>query len=118
MKFIAAIVLTAFLAYVACLYLPWWGFAITSLIVAVAIHQFAYRAFIAGFLGLFLFWGVYTWVIDAANAHILSQKIAQILPLGGSYILLIFITAIVGGLVSGFAALTGCYLRKKQVLTH
>lgn len=112
MKFIVALLLTAFLGYVACLFLPWWGFAITSFIVAVAIVQKPGYAFLAGFIALLLLWGIFAFILDEANNHLLSQKVAQILPLQGSYIALILVAALVGGLVSGMAALTGSYLRR------
>lgn len=114
MKQITAIALTAFLAFVAGIYsnLPWWGFAITSLLVSVSIHQKPRKSFVSGFLGLFLLWAGMALLKDVVNEHILSTKVAQILPLGGSYIVLILVTGIVGGLVSGFAALAGSYLRK------
>lgn len=114
MKLISAIVLTGFLAFVLGTYssLPWWIFVFSSLIVSLAIHQKAGKAFLSGFAGLFLLWTVLAFLKDSANDHILSAKVAQILPLGGSWILLILVTGIVGGLVSGLAALTGSYLRK------
>lgn len=114
MKIITAIALTAFLAYVIGIYstLPWWSFAISSLLVAIAVHQKPGKAFLSGFLGLFLLWAVLAFLKDTANEHILSTKVATILPLGGSYLVLILVTGIVGGLVSGLAALTGSYLRK------
>ena len=115
MKFIVAMALTALLGYAAPLYGPWWVFALTSFIVALVIHQKAIRAFIAGFAGLFLLWVVMAFYIDAANEHLLSQKVAQILPLGGSSLLLIFISALIGGLVSALAAVTGSFARKLQV---
>ncbi len=114
MKIITAIALTAFLAYVIGIYstLPWWSFTISSLLVAIAVHQKPGKAFLSGFLGLFLLWAVLAFLKDTANEHILSTKVATILPLGGSYLVLILVTGIVGGLVSGLAALTGSYLRK------
>ncbi len=114
MKFLSAIVLTALLAFATGLYgvLPWWSFAITSFIIAIAIHQKAGKAFLAGFLGLFLLWSILAIVIDSANDHILATKVATILPLGGSYWVLILLTGIIGGLVSGLAALTGSYMRQ------
>jgi len=116
MKILSAIFITAFLAYVAGLYtsFPWWSFAVTSLIVSVAIHQKPGKAFLSGFLGLFLLWAGMALLKDAANEHILSTKVAQVLPLGGSYLILILVTGVVGGLVSGFAALTGSYLRRSR----
>ena len=116
MKFISAIVLTSFLAYVAGLYtiFPWWSFTITSLLVSVAIHQKPGKAFLSGFLGLFLLWGGLAFLKDAANDHLLSAKVAQILPLGGSFLVLILVTGLIGGSVSGFAALTGSYFRQTK----
>jgi hypothetical protein len=116
MKLVTAIVLTAFLAYVVGIYstLPWWSFAITSLIIAVAVHQRPWKAFVAGFLGLFLLWAGMALLKDAANDHVLSTKVATILPMGGSYLVLILVTGFVGGLVSGLAALTGSFLRRSR----
>ncbi len=115
MKIIAAIVLTALLAFAAGLYgvLPWWSFVGTSLIIAMAVHQRPGRAFLSGFLGLFLLWTVLAFLKDAANDQVLSAKVAQVLPLGGSSLVLILVTGIIGGLVSGLAALTGSYIRKR-----
>jgi hypothetical protein len=114
MKIFIAIILTAFLAYVVGIYskLPWWSFAFTSLVVALAVHQRAGKAFLCGFLGLFLLWAGMAAIKDAANEHVLSVKVAQVLPLGGSYLVLILVTGIVGGLVSGFAAMTGSFMRR------
>ena len=112
MKFIVVILLTALLGYAAPLYFSWWSFAVTSFIIAVFVHQKAWLAFITGFLGLFLLWGIMAMIIDNANDYLLSQKMATLLPLHGSVPLLIFITALTGGLVSGFAALSGSLARK------
>ncbi len=116
MKIIVAIVLTAFLAYVAGIYstLPWWLFAITSFLVALAVNQQPGRSFLSGFLGLFLLWGVLAFMKDTANDHILSAKVAQLLLKNSSSIAIILITGAIGGLVSGLAALTASYLRKNK----
>ncbi len=112
MKFIVVLLLTALLGYTAPLYFSWWSFAATSFIIALFIHQKAFVAFIDGFLGMFLLWLFFTLIIDNANQHILSQKIALLLPLKGSSILLILITSLIGGLISGFASLTGSFAGK------
>lgn len=111
MKFFVAIILTALLAFISGLLLPWWGMAITSLVVAVLVHQKGGKAFLSGFLGLFLLWAGLAWWIDMKNNGVLSQKIAVVLPLGGNSIVLILVTGIIGGLVAGFAAMTGSFLR-------
>ncbi len=115
MKIVSAILLTAFLAYVVGIYtaMPWWIFAITSLLVSLAIPQRPGRSFLCGFTALFLLWAILAFRIDVANDHLLSGKVAHILPMGGSYVVLIIVTGIIGGLVSGLAALTGSYLRNR-----
>lgn len=114
MKFIIALVLTALLGFAAPLYFPWWSFAVTSAIVAAVVYQKAWAAFITGFAAMFLLWGLLAFFIDLKNEHLLSQKIAVVLPVGGSYILLILVTASIGALVSGFAALAGSLVRKPK----
>ena len=113
MKFIVATILTALLAFISGLYLPWWGIAPVALAVAALIPQRPGVAFLAGFTGLFLLWAGLAFWTDEQNQGILSQKIARILPLGGRGLLLVLITGFVGGLVGGLAALTGSFLRNK-----
>lgn len=111
MKFFVAMVLTALLAFVAGLFLPWWSIALAALLVALLVHQKAGRAFLSGFLGLVLLWAGLAWWMDMKNNGVLSVKIASVLPLGGNVVLLILLTGVVGGLVAGFAAMSGSYLR-------
>ncbi|MCY7310241.1 MAG: hypothetical protein LH619_05640, partial [Chitinophagaceae bacterium] len=77
----------------------------------VLVHQKAGKAFLAGMLGVFLLWAGLAWWIDMKNNGVLSKKVAAVLPLGGNALLLILLTGIVGGLVAGFAAMSGSFLR-------
>jgi hypothetical protein len=115
MKFFTAIILTVLLSFAIGLFtfLPWWSFSITSLVIAAAIHQKPWKAFLAAFIAVFVLWAMMSFAIDNANQHILSVKVATILPLGGSSFVLILLTAFIGGLVAGLSALTGSYLRKR-----
>ena len=116
MKFIVAIVLHGFLAFAVGLYsqFPWWLFVGTSGVVAFFIVDSPAKSFFAGFLGVGALWAGLAFGIDLANNHILSTKVAQILPLGGSYIALILVTAFVGALLGGLASLTGSFVRKPE----
>ena len=114
MKFLVAVILTALLAFISGLFLPWWCIALTSLIVALLINQSAGKAFVSGLLGVFILWAGLAWWIDMKNNGVLSKKIAQVLPLGGNVLALILLTGLVGGLVSGFAAMSGSYLRSSS----
>ena len=111
-KYILSIVVTGLIAFLTGLYMPWWGIALAAFVVSAAIPQKPAFSFLSGFLGVFLLWEILAWWIDNKNNGILSQKIASILPLGGSSVLLIVITSIIGGLVAGFAALAGTYMRR------
>ena len=113
MKFIISTLLIAILSFAAGLYLGWWSLALAAFAVSALIPLKPWQAWVSGFLGLFLLWGVLAWWIDVKNQHILSQKMSQVLPAGGSVTVLILLTAFVGALVAGFAALTGSYVRKK-----
>ena len=116
MKFILSIVLVALVAYASGIYgnLPWWSFVVTNLIIAIALPIKPIQSFIAGALGVGALWAGLAFGIDIANNHILSTKVAQILPLGGSYIALIAVTALVGALLGGLASLTGSFVRKPE----
>ena len=114
MKFLVALLLTALLSFIAGLYLPWWGIVIAAFLSALLIYQNAGSAFLSGFLGLFLLWSGLSFWIDAKNESIFSAKIGALLGIGNNPFLLILITGLVGGLVAGFAAMTGSFLRSTK----
>jgi hypothetical protein len=110
MKFLLATLLIALLAYIAGLFMPWWSIALVAFLIALFVRPSIRVAFLAGFTGIFLLWTIVALWIDIKNEHILSHKIAQLFPLGGSSVLLILVTALVGALVGGFAAMSGASL--------
>lgn len=115
MKFSVALLLTALLSFVAGLYFPWWSMAIASFLVALLVHQKAGKAFAAGFSGLVLLWTGLAWWINVKNENILAARIGELLGIGNNPFLLITITAAIGGLVAGLAAISGSYLRSSKV---
>ena len=114
MRFLLATLLTASLSFIAGIYLPWWSIAIVAFLVALLIKQKIGLASLAGFTGIFLLWGGLALLIDIKNESILSHKIAQIFPLNGSAFLLVLVTAFIGALVAGFAAMSGSSLRPME----
>jgi len=111
MRFILALLLTATLALLAGLRLEWWSIALVAFLVALLIPQAIGRSFLSGFIGIFLLWALLAFWIDNKNGSTLSHRIAELFKLGGSSILLILVTAFIGGLVGGFAAMAGSSLR-------
>jgi hypothetical protein len=107
MRFLLAVLLIAALAFLAGIFLPWWSIAIIAFLVALLLPQHIGLGFLAGFTGIFLLWGILALWIDLKNESILSTKMATLFPLGGSPVLIILVTAFVGALVGGFAAMAG-----------
>lgn len=113
MKFFIAIFSIAVLSFVTGLYAPWWSIAVVAFIVSLSIPQRPGFSFLSGFMGIFLLWLIIALLINAANGSILANRIGGMLGIGENPVLLAFITALTGGLVAGFSALTASYLRKK-----
>lgn len=114
MKFIVALFLTAFLAFLAGLYLPWWSVALAGFIIALLVRQRSWSSFLSGFLGVFLLWlAIASW-ISYKNEGILAGRMSSVLPAGGSTLILILLTGLIGGLIGGLGALTGSYLRSSS----
>jgi hypothetical protein len=102
------ILITAFLLN---LFLPWWSIAFPGLIFGYIFNKKAFPSFGWGFLALFLLWGGQALYTHFTNDAILSTRIAEMFSVG-SPILVILITAILGGLVSGLATLTGSLVKE------
>jgi len=111
-KFVTAILLSALLSTVGCLFLPWWSIAVACFIVAVVVVQRPLFAFLSGFTGLLLLWGGLSWYLSSKNGHLLAQKMSLLILKSDKPFMLIIITALIGGLVGGLSALAGSFVRK------
>ncbi len=111
MRFFVCLLVIALACFITGLYAPWWSIAVVGFIISLLLPQRPGNAFLAGFLGVFLLWLVLAALINTANAGILANRIGSMLGVGANPWLLVLITAIVGGLVAGLAALTASYLR-------
>jgi hypothetical protein len=92
--------------------LPWYFIAIISCVICAAMPTTAFKAWLASFAAIFILWGGLAFFISSRNEHILANKMAQVLPLGGSWIALVLVSALLGAIVAGFAGLSGFYFRK------
>jgi hypothetical protein len=115
MKFIVSAVLIILFSFLSCLYFPWWTIAIVALIISIIIQQRHLTSFVCGFISLFLLWGFLSLWISTQNDHILAHRVSLLIFKTDSPFLLIFITALIGAMVAGFASLTGSYLRKEKI---
>lgn len=92
------------------LILPWWSVAIAAFVGGVLVNTRI--NFFAGFAAIGLLWLVKALINDLITDSELTERVAMIFMLH-SKTLLMFITLILGGLVGGFAAMSGGALRKQ-----
>ena len=111
MRFILALFLIAALSFIAGLYGPWWTIAIVAFLVMLLLPMAAGRSFLAGFLAIFLLWSVIALVIDVKNEGYLAGQVGEMFGLGSTSLLMVLVTGIIGGLVSGLGAMTAAFLR-------
>ena len=114
MRLTSAVITVIILSAILENFLPWWIIAPVALIVSYLFKLNWHEAFLAGFLGLFILWAGMAFFIDHSNEHILSSKISVLILKSSKPLVLVIITGIIGGLVAGFAALAGSYLRKAK----
>ena len=112
MRFFISLLLIAVLSYAACLYFPWWSIAIIAFAVNLFIYQKPFLSWLSAFLAIFILWIGISFIISNNNEHALAQKISILILKMDSPALLLFITGLIGGVVSGFAALAGNYWRR------
>jgi hypothetical protein len=112
MKFIYHTFAIALLAFVLELFLPWWSISIAAFIAGYLFAENGWRSFFAGLLGIAILWLAMSLYIDASTGSILTPRIAGLFPTK-TVPLLIVITCVVGGLVGGFASLTGGMISHK-----
>ena len=114
MKFIISLFLIALLSFAACLYLPWWSVAIAGFLVVALIPQKPSKALLCGFLAVFILWFVFSYWLSSNNDHILAHKVSLLFLKMDNPYLLMWATAIIGGLVAGFGAFTAAFLRPQK----
>ena len=110
MKFFTQVAVIIIGAIILEMILPWWSIAIAAFLAGYALKSKA--NFLAGFLAIALLWITKAWLIDSAGLVPLAEKVAAIFSLTKP--LLLLVTGLIGGLVSGFAAMAGASLKKEK----
>ncbi|MEL6132961.1 MAG: hypothetical protein AAFR59_06310 [Bacteroidota bacterium] len=132
MRFFIRFLLMALIGYLCGSYLPeWslWPIFIGGIVIGTLLsrqkskRKFGKRklprtyAFWAGFAAMFLLWGGMAYWLDQQNGSVLSERIGQIIFSSGSIgassdlgVIMVLITALIGGLAGGFSMMTGNFL--------
>lgn len=106
MKFLIQIVITAVVCFMFQKLFPWWSMAIGAFLVGFIFSNTGPKSFLAGFLAIGLLWLGLAIYVDYSTQSILTEKVAQLFPLN-----LFLLTSLIGGLVGGFASLTGSLIK-------
>jgi hypothetical protein len=110
MKFLVQLILTIILAFILVQFLPFWGMAVAAFFVAILFNHSSWGSFLAGFLGIALFWTISAWIFSDANNNIMLERVAGIFKL--TPMALLFVMFLMGGLLGGFAAASGSHLHR------
>jgi len=100
------------LSFVSSYFLPWWVAALIAFLAALFIGKTSGRSFWSGFGAIFILWVILALLKSIPNDNILAGRVIQLFPLPHNWILLLLITALIGGLVGGLAALSGMLTKK------
>lgn len=116
MKQLSAFILMILIAYVLGLFtfLPWFSFVVSTFLICWTFKLTPTSALVLSFFSVLILWAVLAISTDIQNDHLLSKKVAEILPLAGSSNALIAITSFVGGLLNGLAGWSAALLRKAK----
>jgi hypothetical protein len=107
MLFLIILVLTFISGFI----LPWWVIALIAFIAAWFFGKSSGQAFLAGFGGVFIAWSILILLKTIPNDNILVNRVIQLFPLPHWWVLLLLISALIGGLVGGMAALSGTLMK-------
>lgn len=97
------------------LFLPWWIIAPVAFSLAAWKSHSAKNAFIAGFFAIFVLWIIAGLVHSIPNENILANRVASMLTLpssSASWLIVLVISGLIGGLAAGFSALAGRYAKE------
>ena len=91
---------------------PWWIIAVVALYVGYFVHESPSKSFAYGTVAVTLMWLTYAGIQSSMNGGLMSTSISGMT--GGKLcaVQLLGFTGILGGLVGGFAAMTGTMLRQ------
>src|SRR3569833_274871 len=107
MLFVIILILTFVCSYL----LPWWFAAVIAFGAALVLAKKPVRAFLAGFLAIFISWGILALLKSVPNDNILATRVAHLMQLP-NWVALLIAASLIGGLVDGMSALSGALMRK------
>ncbi len=113
MNYLKQIIFTIALCFILQYFLPWWTLAIGAFAAGYYFGNKGWVSFLAGLTAVGFLWFLMAMLTDIQTQSVLTEKVARIFPTKTTS-LLFLLTAIIGGLPAGFAALTGALLKSEK----
>ena len=107
MLFLVILILSFLCSY----FLPWWFIAVIAFAAAYFWGRKPGKSFLSGFAAVFLAWALLALLKSIPNDNMLAERVAKLFQLP-NWILLLLVTAFIGGLVGGMSALSGTLVKK------
>lgn len=111
------LIIILILVFAAGLLLPWWVLAIICFCGALALARSGVQAFWSGFAAVFVAWSILALIKSLPNHNILADRVAHLFSLP-NWLLLLIVTGLLGGIVGGFATLSGWLFRSMFIRTE
>lgn len=112
--FIVKFLIISILSLILTLFLPWYTPFIICFLVGIIFSNKRGNNFLAGLLGIGLFWLSYALFLDVKNDHVLSSKIAVLfsesLNTQITSSVLLMVTTFLGALLGGLSTMAGAII--------
>lgn len=109
------ILLIAIISLILQLFLPWWIVAPVAFGLAYLSARSGRHAFRSGFVAILILWICMALVYSLPNQNLLANRVAQMFMLpesSFSWIIMLLISGLIGGITAGVSALAGFYCRQ------
>lgn len=113
MKTILAFIIIIFLGYLLTSFGPWYLIALAGFAGGLILKN-QWSGLLIGFLAGFTLWAVHIWLLSSASESDLPSRMAQIFTLPSDTVL-ILVSALIGGIVTGFGAAAGGSIKGSRI---
>lgn len=105
------ILLLIFISSISQFFFPWWSMTICAFVIGFLMLKTTKSAFSKGFIAIALLWIIVASVQYFSGAEIIATRVSPLVKLPHPAIA-IAITGLLGGIIAGFATLSGYQLKQ------
>lgn len=106
MKSILGFLIIIISGYFAQMFLVWWSIAAIAFLIGFLMRNRANSSFWTGFFAVFCLWGAMAFWLNMQNEGVLAARLGDLFG-GSPSIVLVLVTALLGGILGGMSTMTG-----------